>query len=174
MKSLPAGYDLRATRAEDIAALPLIERSAAELYRSIDLWEPPFEGVHNPGEHRAAVDAGISWVVTLGGAPCAFALGAIFDGHLHLHELAVEPAHQRRGLGAALLEVVIDHARWRFDPVLTLTTDRFAPWNAPFYGRHGFIILDPGRLQPDLAAVMELERRSGFDMSRRVAMAKVL
>ncbi|HEV2557499.1 MAG TPA: GNAT family N-acetyltransferase [Microvirga sp.] len=174
MSPLAPGYDLRATRAGDIAALPLIERNAAELYWSIDLWEPPFEGVHSLGEHRVAVDAGISWLVTHDETPCAFALGAVFDGHLHLHELAVEPAHQRRRLGTALLEAVIDHARWRFDPVLTLTTDRFAPWNAPFYSRHGFVILDPGRLQPDLAAVMELERRSGFDMSRRVAMAKVL
>lgn len=171
---LPAGYLLRPTAPADIAALPAIERDAADLFRTIGVWEPPFEGVRSLDQHRAAAEAGISWVVVREGAPCGFALGSILDGHLHLHELAVARAHQRRGLGKALLAAAIDHARWRFDPVVTLTTDRFAPWNAPFYAAYGFVALDASRLPPDLAALVEEERREGFDMARRVTMAKTL
>jgi GNAT superfamily N-acetyltransferase len=82
--------------------------------------------------------------------------------------------HQGRGVGTRLLGVVIDHARWRFDPCVTLTTDRFVPWNAPFYARHGFIALDSARLSHELAAVLGAEIASGFDPERCIVMAKVL
>jgi GNAT superfamily N-acetyltransferase len=171
---LPARYRLRPAEAADAPALPAIERDAAELFRTIGVWGAPFEGARSVEQHLAAAEAGIAWVVAHDGAPCAFALGSLLDGHLHLHELAVLRAHQRRGLGRALLAAIVDHARWRLDPTITLTTDRFAPWNAPFYQRHGFVEVERSRLTPDLAALLEAERQEGFDMSRRVAMAKVL
>src|SRR3712207_3000914 len=115
MTRLPAGYDLKPTHASDIDTLAAIERDAAELFRSIGVWGAPFAGVRSVEQHRAAVGAGLHWVVAHDGGPCAFALASILDGHLHLCELAVARAHQRRGLGTALLTAAIDHARWRFD-----------------------------------------------------------
>jgi GNAT superfamily N-acetyltransferase len=172
--SPPEGYRIRPTARADIPLLPAIERDAAEVFRSVGLWGPAYEGVRGLDQHERAVAAGIGWVATRADEVCAFALGSIVDGHLHLHELAVGQAHQRRGLGAALLAVVIDHARWRFDPVITLTTHRDVPWNGPFYRRYGFIEIDGTRLPPGMKRILDSEAAEGFDPSQRCAMAKVL
>lgn len=171
---VPEGYRIRPTLPHETALLPAVERAAADIFRTIGLWGPAYEGVRAMAEHRAAAQAGISWVAACEERICAFALGRIVDGHLHLHQMAVLPQHQGRGVGAALLAAVIDHARWRFDPVVTLTTHRDVPWNGPFYRRYGFLEIDAARLPPDLAAILDAEAAEGFDPAQRCAMAKRL
>jgi GNAT superfamily N-acetyltransferase len=172
---VPTGYRIRAAVETDIPALQAVERDAAELFRTAGAWTETFAEVRSREEHALGILEDQSWVaLDPAGAPCGFALGAIADGHLHLLEIGVARAHQGQGLGTALLRRVIDHARWRFDPVLTLTTDRDLPWNAPFYRRHGFVILKPDGLAPDLAAFLATDIANGLGAERRVAMAKVL
>ena len=166
---------IRLATEADIPALQAVERDAAEVFHEADYWAPVLETVRTPLDHAQGIAGGHSWVaVDDAGAPIGFALGSIVDGHLHLFEMSVARAHQGQGLGARLLGVVIDHARWRFDPCVTLTTDRFVPWNTPFYARHGFIALDSARLSHELAAVFQAEIASGFGPERWIVMAKVL
>jgi hypothetical protein len=56
---------------------------------------------------------------------------------------------------------------------MTLCTFADVPWNAPFYGRHGFEELsDPG---PELRALRATESRLGLDdLGRRVVMRLTL
>ena len=53
---------------------------------------------------------------------------------------------------------------------MTLTTFRDVPWNAPFYERLGFCVLDSSELTPELDAVVREEAARGLDRDRRVVM----
>ena len=170
-----ADLRIRLATEADVPALQALERDAAELFRQAGYWLPAFEGVRSALDHAQGIASGVSWVaVDADDAPAGFALCSIVDGHLHLLEMAVAREHQRHGIGTRLLSTVIDHARWRLDPCVTLTTDRHLPWNAPFYARHGFIALDTARLSHELATILTAEAMAGLDPARRVAMAKVL
>ena len=70
----------------------------------------------------------------------------------YLHLLVVDPAHGRRGIGAALLEANASRARWAYQPAIALSTFRAVPFNAPFYRRHGFHDVDVAAADPALRA----------------------
>jgi hypothetical protein len=53
---------------------------------------------------------------------------------------------------------------------VTLTTFRDVPWNAPFYARLGFRILEPSAWTPGLMALLALEESRGLPRRLRVAM----
>lgn len=73
-----------------------------------------------------------------------------------------------------LLEQVIDGARQMAYPAVTLTTFRDVPWNAPFYTRLGFAMLDELTLPAGLAAKREQETRHGLPPEMRCAMRLAL
>jgi ketosteroid isomerase-like protein/GNAT superfamily N-acetyltransferase len=144
--TLPAGYDVRRARVEECAALPAIEREAAALFAGSDLEAGVRRDVTSLEDFRAAQAAGRLWVALApDGALVGFALADLLDGHLHLDEIDVRPAHGRRGVGSALVGAVATAARRMETPAITLTTFRDVPWNAPFYARLGFRVLDPNK-----------------------------
>lgn len=73
-----------------------------------------------------------------------------------------------------LLERVIESARQMGYPAVTLTTFREVPWNAPFYTRLGFAMLDELTLPAGLAAKREQETRHGLPPESRCAMRGVV
>jgi GNAT superfamily N-acetyltransferase len=99
--------------------------------------------------------------------------GYVVEGWLHIGEVDVHPDWQRKGIGRRLMEALLDDGRVRKLEGATLTTDRFAPFNAPFYGSLGFQAVEgdacPGRLR----AILDSEREKGLDPLRRVAMMLV-
>ncbi|MBO0661053.1 GNAT family N-acetyltransferase [Jiella sp. CQZ9-1] len=103
--------------------------------------------------------------------PVGYAGGYGVAGWLQLGEVDVMPAWQKRGIGTALVQAVIGEARMRGAIGVTLTTDRFARFNAPFYALLGFAALTPAQTPPHLAAILEAEPGKGLDPQRRVAMA---
>ena len=78
------------------------------------------------------------------------------------------------GIGRMLLERVIESARQMGYPAVTLTTFREVPWNAPFYTRLGFAMLDELTLPAGLAAKREQETRHGLPPESRCAMRLAL
>jgi GNAT superfamily N-acetyltransferase len=117
------------------------------------------------GEERAG-----AWrVLVAGRPPRGFAALERVDGDVHLGQLSVDPAHGRRGLGAALLAAALAQARDVGAARVTLTTYADVAWNAPWYARHGFAETDD--LGPELAAVVRAE--AGLERhGRRVVMAR--
>ncbi len=59
-------------------------------------------------------------------------------------------------------------------PALTLTTFAHVPWNAPYYVRCGFRVLDDAELTPGLRAIREREASLGPDRWPRVCMHRGL
>ncbi|NEW87941.1 GNAT family N-acetyltransferase [Rhodopseudomonas sp. WA056] len=105
------------------------------------------------------------------GATVGFCGGYVAGRFLHVGEMDVLPGFQRRGLGRRLLTTLLDEARARMLDGATLTTDRFAPFNAPFYATFGFRVLEGDHLPERLRKILDAEIESGLDRTRRVGMA---
>jgi GNAT superfamily N-acetyltransferase len=97
--------------------------------------------------------------------------GYEIDGWLHIAEIDVHPAWQRKGIGRQLIHALLDEGRRRGFRGATLTTDRFAAFNAPFYQSLGFRSSGLHDAMPHLDAILEAEIAMGLDPHRRVAMA---
>jgi GNAT superfamily N-acetyltransferase len=85
----------------------------------------------------------------------------------------VDPAWQQRGIGRRLMKQAIKEGRERKLQGITLTTDRFAPFNAPFYASLGLHIVARDACPERLKAILAAESAAGFDPRRRVAMMMV-
>ncbi|MCK2219654.1 GNAT family N-acetyltransferase [Actinomadura sp. ATCC 31491] len=148
----------------ELPGLVAVELAADRLFEQVGITFPPGTTMI-----EEAADPGL--VLVEGTPPAGFALIGPLDGHLHLDQLAVHPADMRQGIGGRLVRAVLDHARATGAPRVTLTTYRDVPWNAPWYERHGFTVLPPGKWGPELAALVAHERSLGLEVAPRVVMS---
>ena len=103
--------------------------------------------------------------------PFAFAAGAELDGAVYVLEIDVMQCWQRKGVGRRLMQAVVETARQRGASGVTLTTDRYVPFNAPFYASLGLRVLDEREVSAGLFGILKFEIDHGADPERRVAMA---
>ena len=111
----PGGdWSLRLARVEDAAAMPAIERAAAELFTHgaglegfdpDDTWEVP--------DLQRLIRKGHSLVAHVGEAMAGFLLAQPFSRELHIWEMDVLPAFGRRGIGSGLIRAAQIDARTR-------------------------------------------------------------
>jgi len=92
----------------------------------------------------------------------------VVDGCAHVEQVSVAPSHAHRRLGAAL----IDHLAAVAGTPLTLTTFRDVPWNAPYYERLGFTVVEPADQGPELASLVGREAEAIPGDAPRVAMRR--
>lgn len=117
--------------------------------------------------HLKAVNQGTHWLAEVDGEAAGFCCAYRLGDMLYIAELAVAAGLQGRGIGRALMDAAIGHARVHF-PAACLVTDRRLPWNAPFYATLGFAEwTDP---DPAIGVIMEAEHAAGFDPEARCAM----
>jgi GNAT superfamily N-acetyltransferase len=158
--------EIRRARPDEYARLREIEFESEALFTEIGIG--PF--AEDPeGDHfgRASV------VFVAGDPPLGFALVEVVDGAAHVWQLSVLPSAGRRGIGTALMETVADWARGEGFEIVTMTTFRDVPWNAPFYAKLGFEPLEI--FTPELEAIRQHERDIGDDdFGPRLAMRKDL
>ncbi|MFC0545614.1 GNAT family N-acetyltransferase [Kutzneria chonburiensis] len=137
--------EVRVAEAGELAGLLAVEDAADKLFEAYGIVFPPSPAT---GDIAAAED-----VFVVGRPAVGFAYVGDVDDGLHLHQLAVHPDHQRRGLGTALLAAVFRRAAGR---AVTLTTFRHIPWNAPWYAARGFTeVIEPG---PELTRLVAHEK----------------
>lgn len=123
------------------------------------------------GAERAA-QPGFLLVADDGERVVGFAHVLDLAGRWHLEQVAVDPAHQRRGHGTALLDAVAVEVRRRGGHEVTLRTYADVPWNGPWYARHGWVEVADPSWHVDLVAG---EERMGLARhGRRIAMLLVL
>jgi len=112
-----------------------------------------------------------SWVaVNDEGEVIGYILLDAVDGAAHIEQVTVHPAHQRTGVGKALIEHASQWARHMEYLAITLTTFSEVPWNKPLYEHLGFRVLDDDEVGPELRAVQFHEAEKGFGPAGRVAM----
>jgi 4-diphosphocytidyl-2-C-methyl-D-erythritol kinase len=159
-----------------IDALCAIERKAVQLFRGHPAW-PSYSAMSIPPELlQQAVSRGLVWVASdETGEPVGFVwLDAESDdrGVIGIAEIDVLPEHGRRGIGAALLEHACQWARAAGYRRVDLGTLADVRWNAPFYARHGFRIVD--KREPAFAWARRRDRENGFPDHLRVFMSRPL
>jgi len=162
---------IRLAEADHLKAIPTIELAAATLFAEADLPQSLRHKVTEMSHLRGAMDDGRLWIaLTDNEKPVGFAITVLIDEGAYLEELDVLPEFGRQGIGTRLLSNVVDWARAGQFPCLQLMTFRHVPWNAPFYEKLGFEILDASDYGPQTIDLMKEESRAGLDVDKRVVM----
>lgn len=164
---------IRLATSDDLPLLPGIEASAAQLFAGTDLAHLADAATMPADALAMGVRSGSLWIAD-NGAPVGFLLAAATSGWLHIQELSVAQAAQGGGHGGALLAAAIAAAPGLGAARLSLITDRFLPWNAPFYARRGFVEVaaDDAAVPPWLAAKRLPQPGDGLDPARRCIMVR--
>ena len=117
------------------------------------------------------IDGGRAYGVDAHGACVGFAFYRLLDAQrLYLEELDVAPSHAGQRIGARLIEQVMARAAQEGIAEVVLSTFRDAPWNAPYYARLGFSIVDAAALDDTLRAIRAHHVSLGLDETQRVFM----
>jgi GNAT superfamily N-acetyltransferase len=117
---------------------------------------PGFEDIMN--EPRLAADLGPDapadsmLFVAETEEPIGFIYVRDLDDCIHVTQLSVVPEAQGMGAGTGLLNAVATAAKQKNKRGLTLTTFKDVSWNAPYYARRGFHILDDAEMGAGLKA----------------------
>lgn len=166
---------IRPARREELELLRSLEREAGRVFATVGMPEIAADEPRSVAALETFRGEGRAWVsVDRRDRPVAYLLSAIVDGCAHLEQVSVAPARARQGLGAALIEHLAATVRAEGRPALTLCTFRDVPWNAPYYRRLGFTVLEPRALGPELAALVEHEAAVIPGDAPRVAMRREL
>jgi GNAT superfamily N-acetyltransferase len=164
---------IRDAVAAELVVLQGIDVATGQMFRDIGMPEVAEYDPWPLPELEKSRAAGLLWVVPgQDGGPVAFLMGIMVDGCLHVEQLSVDPGSARRGLGRGLLEYAARRAAADGLPALTLTTFADVPWNAPYYVRCGFRILDDAEVTPGLRAIRQREVAVGLDRWPRVCMRR--
>jgi ribosomal protein S18 acetylase RimI-like enzyme len=167
---------IRPAIVDDVPGMQSAEVAAGERFRGID--DPriarcadalPYSSA---GLERASTEQRAWVAVDDGGLIIGFAVAWVVDGEGHLDELAVAPAHGRRGVGRALVDEVVAWTVAQDLASITLTTFRDVPWNCPYYEKLGFRVVS--NLTPVLQALVDEQATWGLEPSLRVVMRRSL
>lgn len=167
---------IRLTTTTDAHLLPDVERSSARAF----LTQPGLawiaaDRVLDEAQHLGFIAAGLHWVaVDAGDKPVGFLAAERFGPELHIWELSVREEWQGRGIGRRLLAETCVLAATAGLRAATLTTFRDVPWNAPFYAKVGFAILEGDEIDERLAKILAYERELGLPGERRCAMRRLI
>ncbi|PZT75141.1 MULTISPECIES: GNAT family N-acetyltransferase [unclassified Streptomyces] len=166
---------IRAVHPDELPLLQDIERAAGQCFRDIGMPEIADDEPLPVGELARYRDTGLAWVAANdAGIPVAYLIADRVDGNLHVEQVSVHPDSARRGIGRSLLDHLAGQATSEGVPALTLTTFTQVPWNAPYYARCGFRLLDDSSLTPGLREIRRREAAHGLDRWPRACMRRAL
>lgn len=163
-------HHFRSAHRDDIARLQSIERDADIAFAAVG--HPELcRGDGLDTESAARFIAGGQIVVAEHeGEVAAFAYVGRLDGEACLGQISVAPEHGRRGLGTALLRLVVSVLRAHGEPSVVLSTQRDVAWNAPWYARHGFREIESSCWTPAMHRLQAQQAIAGLDTGSRLLM----
>lgn len=157
---------------EDAKYLPAVEASAGQAFTSIDKYKWLAEGDGQTVQaHLDFIAKQLEWVaVNDSNEPIGFINAEKYHDSLHICEVSVCQQWQGQGIGKKLIKQVLNTALAHNISAVTLTTCRDVPWNAPYYHRLGFEILEESQLTDMLRDILQYEIDAGFQAEDRCAM----
>ncbi len=161
---------IRPARSDEIDRVRETERLSASRFLGTDRAWLAHDEPTDAAILAARIAAGGLLVAEDEGAAVAFVMFRPEDGCAYVEQIDVLPSHARRGIGAALLDAVADVARRRGWPALTLSTFRDVPFNAPYYARLGFRVVED--LTPGMVQIRAEHEARGLDETARVFMRR--
>ena len=171
----PEGYWIGLAKPEHVAPMPDVELRAARLFAPYGLPQHVLDDATSlAAVARHQEQASYYAATDSAGTLVGYALLETLDDRAHLGELGVDPDHGRRGLGKALVEASCGWASERGSPVLTLTTYRDVPFNAPWYATLGFEVVSEAVLGHEMRERVEEEAEEGLVPPERVVMSRRL
>ncbi|EMA3642425.1 GNAT family N-acetyltransferase [Providencia stuartii] len=165
-------FHIRQAQPCDAKKLPTIERSAAQVFRGHHqfAWIADDE-VQSEQDHLQFIQDNREWVaVDNDDQPIGFINVDKLTHSLHIGEISVCQSWQGKGVGRALIQHILHYALQHHFDYVTLTTFREIPWNAPYYQRFGFSIIDEEALPTELEEILQQEIDAGFNAADRCAM----
>jgi GNAT superfamily N-acetyltransferase len=166
---------IRPVREAELPVLQGIERAAGEIFRTVGMSQIADDQPLSLDVLADYQRAGHAWVATDDAdRAVGYLVADIVDGNLHVEQVSVHPSGARRGVGRRLLDHLAAHASAVHVPALTLTTFSDVPWNAPYYARCGFVVVDDGDLTAGLREIRLREATLGLDRWPRVCMRRYL
>ncbi len=131
------GFSIRPARDDEYDAIVSIKMESCrrfdEEYVALPFGREEFARHIAQGDVTVAVDGH--------SIPCGYSTAYTIESDLFLYHLFVSTARGQQGLGTFLLRSVMERARAENRRAITLCTAGNIPWNAPYYSRHGFVIL---------------------------------
>lgn len=161
---------VKATSAH-LSQLANIELAAATRFVGWDVPASAFMEATPLESLQAAQRDGLLWVASDDARVIGFAMAGVVGEQLILEEIDVLPECSGHGVGSALIEAVAREARDRGCSHIYLSTYRDVPWNAPWYLRQGFELVDDGDGLGQALLSHDAER--GFATMPRVALRRV-
>ena len=168
-------FSIERAGSAQVDAVCAIERAAVQLFRGHSAWAAYAAMSIPPELLQRAISRGLVWVaLDEAGVPVGFVWldTDVGSGGIGIAEIDVLPEYGRRGIGAALLEHACNWARAAGYRRVDLGTLANVPWNAPFYARHGFTVVDKN--EPTFALARQRDRENGFPDHLRVFMSRPL
>jgi predicted N-acetyltransferase YhbS len=159
---------------EDVPSIRIVEYEAAQRFVSVGLTGIAAARPMDARFVLKKVRASEVTVAQCGGECVGFVMFAMLRARVYVEALDVVPQHAGRRIGAALLDCVDDRAREAGVACVELSTFRHVPWNAPYYQRLGFAILDDHELDAALLRIRKLRIARGVDETQRVFMRRVV
>ncbi len=172
LEALP-GRDIhiRHPRPEDLPLLEYVEKSAAQLFRTVKLDSLADGPTVDPNLLNSLAGNNHLWIAANGfDEPIGFVGGEFLEGNFHIVEISVAREYQGNGVGKALMMTILEQA-WREGyKAVTLTTYRDLPWNAPWYSKMGFVQVDVENMGKTYKDILDAEAQHGLDINRRCVM----
>jgi GNAT superfamily N-acetyltransferase len=164
---------IREVQPGELPALQAIERAAGQPFADIGMTQIAEDEPYPLPVLSASLREGLLWAAAgETGGPIAYLMASVVDSCLHIDQVSVHPGWARQGIGRALLEHAAGRAAAEGRAALTLTTFASVPWNAPYYLRCGFRVLEDAELTPGLRAIRQQEAELGLDRWPRVCMRR--
>ncbi|KIN00422.1 hypothetical protein OIDMADRAFT_124896 [Oidiodendron maius Zn] len=168
-------FTIRKARNEDIPLLGPVERSAAEIFRSVNLDFLSDGLTMDESLLSKMTNSNHLWVaVNKSDQPIGFAGGEDIDGNFHVAEVSVTQHAQGKGVGKSLMTELIRQAKEEGYTTITLTTYRDLPWNGPWYNKLGFLEVKVDEMGREYSKMLDSEAHHGHDMNLRCIMRKIL
>lgn len=164
---------IRPARYREIRKIRVIEETAQRMFLDSD--HPEAADLDPIPLARLCWQVRAGWLLVAADAhdqPVGFAACSLIDGDVFVEEVDVLPAFAGHRIGARLLDAVAATSASRSFERVVLTTFRDVPWNAPYYRRLGFHILQPEGWGPELVDWIEEENESGLDRASRVCLVR--
>jgi len=155
--------------------LQIIELKAGEAFYDLDMADIATDEPADVSQLAEYLADDRLWVcVDEQDQPVGYVQIDVVDGCAHIEQVSVHPDHAGKRLGRKLIDRVESWAAQRGLAALTLTTFRDVPWNAPYYQRCGFRLLDAQEIGRELAEIRREEAAHGLDRWPRVCMRREL
>lgn len=165
---------IRPARRREVRKIRAIEEAAQQMFLDSD--HPDAADLDPIPLRRLRRQVKAGWLLVAVDAddePVGFAACSLIDGDVFVEEVDVLPAFAGHRIGARLLDAVAAAAAARSFERVVLTTFKDVPWNAPYYLRLGFRILEPEAWGPELVdRIEEEEDELGLDRDLRVCLVR--